>query len=421
MYKKALLIFLVLILLIGCTQKEENLNGKEEASEDEPEVQETEEMKVTEPSITINSIDRLKEQVGGTLTENISLSEEIEQTYHIPSEKLNNQLKNIAEESNNAEEIYKEIVQLLGSPHYDETIKEAEDFEPIFINPYLPSTDQDDNDVWESERAIILLDINMDPLKKVTLLDIVNRFAEVIGQSKELALVLYGVSSSNGFENIYPMSTYDKETFENTLAQVETIESEDISLTKVFSNINEMRNTYRGTVTVYIFTDGGNIQNVDIANQLEELSTNQQDTMVNIIGIKLNPSDEKVLKNIDGNTQVNYFSVNNEEEIRTIIENDLIPLYSVDLGWVYQQSPGPWEVLDEYDRFDVELDQIRGIIKSEKERYDYALRKMRENGWIDREVANQVTDIILDDYRTKLELASDLRSEKLSEIDQRAE
>lgn len=421
MYKKTLWLLLIFILLIGCTQKDDDQVRKKDNHEDIPEEQGTDDIKEQEKSLSVHSIDMLKDQVGGTLTKNMTLTEEIEQVYHIPSEKLDNQLKKITETSNDAEEIYQNIVLLLGSPHYDETIKEAEEFEPIFINPYLPSTERERDEIWESDKAIILFDINMDPTLKEQVIDTVSHFAEVIGQNKEISLVITN-GDNNGMENIYPISTYDKETFENAIEQIDTMDTEETSLASTIANIIDMKSAAHGeTVTVYIFTDGGELQQADVVHQAEDLSNIQEEIEINVIGIQVNQSENKILNELDEEGYIRYYSANSEEDMRNIIENHLLSLYAVDLGWVYQQSPGPWEVLDEYDRFDVELNQIRGIIKSEKERYDLALRKMREKEWIDREVATTVADIILDDYRVKLELASNLRSEKLDEIDRQAE
>ncbi|WP_158591716.1 vWA domain-containing protein [Oceanobacillus halophilus] len=474
MFKKetAIILFILVLMLSACTtenttmkidsENDENpvevtgkdqtndYNGEEESllNEDDESGAEKKigpDIKYLSDLETISLIDsreELKSQKGGLLVDGISIEDEVEDTNNKPLGsaqiiEIKEELENLTEHIQDPKELYKGIVYLLGSPNYKETIEKAESFKPEFEKPDLPESGASKGEISKSdnEKAIILLDASSSMLLSVdgqVKMDIAKRavkeFGESIGADNDISLIVYGHKGSeseidkdlscNGIEVVYPMNSYNKAAFEQSLT---TFESKGYTpLAGAIKKANEMAIDYSGPVTVYIVSDGVETCDGDPVIEAENFSSNMEEQQINVIGFDVDEEIENELKQISQAGNGSYYSADNAEELDTTIEKEWLPSY-IDLAWAHTKAPGPWEILDEYDRFDVDLNKIREIIKIEKSRYDQAVQIIRVEQLTDPEVMDELSDIIIDEYRMKLDLMSELRSEKLEVIDQEAE
>ncbi|WP_156290526.1 vWA domain-containing protein [Oceanobacillus salinisoli] len=462
----AIIFFIFILFLAACSSEEttsitvdpdnENndqseMKNEDGTAEDEPSSdEEMVEVELDERFVSdlqtvslIDTLDVLKAQQGGLLVKDISIDNEVENTTSDPlsSEQIiemMHELDSLIGHTQDPYEIYSGIVYLLGSPNYQEAIEKAENFVPDFEEPYLPNPGIDDKDEISTSntgKAIILLDASSSMLLSVDgrikldiAKDAVKQLGEVIGRENEISVVVYGHKGSesesdkelscNGIEEIYPMGDYNKEEFEQSLT---TFESKGYTpLAGAIQRASEISMDSSEAVAVYIVSGGVDTCDGDPAQEAEAFINEDKDRTVNIIGFDVDKDAEEQLKQVSVGGNGTYYPADNAEELKSTIEEKWLPTY-IDIAWAQTQAPGPWEVLDEYNRFDVDLNQIREIIKTEKSRYDQAVQIMRVEGLADQQIIEQVSDLVIEEYRNKLDIISEFRSEKLAEIDQVAE
>ncbi|WP_085992558.1 vWA domain-containing protein [Oceanobacillus senegalensis] len=452
----AIICFLFVLVLVACNNENATSVGNKDDEEVNPEVEEKPERSLEDEEVEgyiseldsislIDSRETLKEQQGGILVENITIEEEIshEESTSLDSLKtqdIKEELENLINHTQDPPMLYKGFVYLLGSPHYKETIEKAEQFESSFEEPELPYTDisEDDTDTaTEAQRgkSIILLDASSSMLLPVdgrVKMDIakeaVKQFGEVIGQNNDVSLVVYGHKGSesesdkelscNGIEEVYPLGEYNKEKFE---ASLETFNSKGYTpLAGAINKAKEMSEEFTEPVTVYIVSDGVETCDGNPVKAAEAFVQESQEREVNIIGFHVDKDAETQLKQVSEAGNGSFYSADNADELNSTMEDEWLPSYT-DLAWAHTKAPGPWEILDEYDRFDEDLNRVREIIKSEKSRFDQALQIMKVEELVDRDVIDDVAEIVTDEFRVKLDLMSEFRSEKLEEIDKDAE
>ncbi|RLL45150.1 VWA domain-containing protein [Oceanobacillus piezotolerans] len=450
MVKRAFAIILVLLFLVACSERgngsenqqmeNNNPDGESEEAASEERKEFIEKASELIEYTAIQSREDMKAQKGGSLVKEMSVEEELNRTYPISEEVLKEELYSYADMTENPNELYNGIVYLLGSPHYNDLIQKAEAFEPSFQEPYLPepsSSIQEDREVEiaQNGKAFILLDASSsmlqpvdDQIKMDVAKNAVKQFADIIGEKNEIALIVYGHIGSEsetdkslsceGVEEVYPMESYEPTEFEEAL---NSFESKGYTpLAGAIHKANEISKDFTDPVTVFVVSDGVETCDGDPVKEAESFVRDTENRNVNIIGFNVDEDAESQLSQVAEAGSGNYYSANNPEELNTTIANKWLPS-DTELAWAHTKAPGPWEILDEYDRFDTDLNQIRSVIQIEKDRYDKAVRMLSEEDKIDREAASELTDIILEEYRAKLDLMSGFRSEKLDEIDSAAE
>ncbi|WP_176555786.1 vWA domain-containing protein [Virgibacillus ndiopensis] len=435
-------VFMVLLLFITACSDDETTEAKNEKDVKQPVKKEqtiTEEL--TSISLALTRGD-LKGQQGGTLVTGTSLEEDLadEETEIDPAtkDKLITELKKITEETQNPKDLQKVLVQLLGSNHYKEIIEKAENFEPDFEEPFLPDPEKSKEEV-ENEpkkgKAIILLDASSSMLLKVDnqlKMDIakkaVKRFGEAIGQENDVSLVVYGHKGSEsdadkalsctGIEEVYPMGSYKKEAFEKSLT---TFKSKGWTpLAGAIKKASEMSKNYDENITVYIVSDGVETCDGDPVKEAKSFVKDNEERSVNIIGFHVDQDAENQLKKVSEAGNGDYFAANSADDLKTTIEKEWLPSY-IDLAWAFTKAPDAWERLDEYDRFDVELEAIKDIIKKEKERFDQAVNIIRDEEMIESAANDELRELVSERYSKMIDEMGRFRSFKIDEIDKRSE
>lgn len=420
-------------------QKEENDDLVEEA-----EAEEKEELFPVSNLATVDaSRSGMKSQLGGILLEDISLEDEVkmdvEQFSSDNQVELNDHLQRLTEETKNPEELEKGLTYLLGSANYSEAIETAEEFLPDFADPELPTAEGSDSDadtvgekVSEGKgKAILLLDASSSMLLQAdgrVKMDIakeaVQQFAEVIGQENDVSLVVYGHKGSEsqsdkklsceGIEEVYPLGTYDENKFDESLNAFES--KGWTPLAGAIDKAAEMSQSLEGEITLYVVSDGVETCDGDPINSAESFVENNAFRQVNIIGFNVDAAAEEQLKEVSLAGNGEYFAANNAGELVETIEYEWLPSRG-DLAWAFTKAPGPWDILDEYNLYDVDHEKIRELIQKEDERYDQAISILRGEEMVSSEVINELNDVVSEHYTIRMDELRDLRTEKIDEID----
>ncbi|SET27538.1 Ca-activated chloride channel family protein [Oceanobacillus limi] len=449
-----LAVFMTIILLVGCTKDDEEktnatVEGQQdtEANVDEGVAEEVQNGESISPSdlqdiVLPESKQEMEQQQGGILVEKLTLEEELEKGIEdiqaTLDDELREHLKDGITEDLDLTQLEKVVSFLFATPNYPTVLAQADNFEPNFEEPYLPypgKVSEETENTVESEKAIILLDasssmllavdgeVKMDIAKKA-----VGQFAEVIGQNSEISLVVYGHQGSessadkelscNGIEELYEMAPYNSEEFADALSAFESK-----GYTPLAGAINyaaTMSEAGSGPITLYIVSDGVETCDGDPVQAAKDFVAKHDQRSVNIIGFDVDQEAEEQLKQVSEVGNGEYFSANNASELKQTIEYEWLPS-SIDLAWAFTKAPGPWEILDEYERYDIEHEKIRSIIKKEKERYDYALAVMKELELIPEEKQRELNDAIDTKYRSRMDELRQIRSDKIDQIDAIAE
>lgn len=413
---------------------DEEQQSQEEAVEDENE----EKLTVANFSAVDSSRDGMKNQTGGILIDDISLEQELdmdnEDFINENKQELTEHLQTITNETTDPVELEQAIVHLLGTPNYTTAIETAEAFQPNFPEPDLPDAKQVEGEVEGesgSGKAMLLLDASSSMLLTVdgkVKMDIakeaVQEFADVIGQKEDVSLIVYGHKGSEaesdkklsckGIEEIYPMGPYDKKDFEASLNEFES--KGWTPLAGAIDKAAEMSKELDGEITLYIVSDGVETCDGNPVKSAESFVDDNNHRQVNIIGFNVDEDAEEQLANVSEAGNGEFYSADDADELKDTIDYEWLPS-RVDLAWAHTKAPGPWEILDEYDKYDVEHDKIKTLVKKEDERYDQAISILREEELITDEVTEELKNLLSENYNIRIDELQELRSEKIDEID----
>ncbi|WP_231734723.1 vWA domain-containing protein [Bacillus sp. FJAT-29937] len=410
-----LLLILIPMILFACS------NDKETETSNEPEEEKQREQKqedmITE-SLNINlevSEESLLVLPHGKVMDDLSYEKDIEEIgFDTPQmepaliEKLTPELEKLKNETTDIEEIKKGLVALLASPHYKEVIEKANAYQPQFEEPYLPdpTKSEDSEENVASEKTIILLDASSSMLlltdgkvKMDIAKDAVKSFAQTIGQTSEVSLIVYGHEGSEStadkelsctkVEEVYPMGKYAKEEFHQA---VDSFESKGWTpLAGAIQKAAEMSSSYEGATTIYIVSDGAETCDGDPVQASKDLVQMNSNNTVNIIGFDVDSKTENQLKAVAEAGNGEYFKADNPEELKNTIQYEWLPS-TLDLAFAFTMAPDGWEMVAEYKNGEEYPLQLWTIGRRESHRILDAIKIMAENEWITHEQETVLRD-----------------------------
>lgn len=420
MKKQVFILFMILaVFLSACSGEKEEATGKTPVKENER--TEEKQDRILEESEKINlevSEDALLALQPGKLTADLPYEKDTENLKNHenpvtdPSliEKMPKELDKLAKETEDLEMIKKGLLGLFASPHYKRVIEEAHAYEPQFEEPYLPDPVKSDGkeNQQASEKAIILLDASSSMLKhaegrvKMEIAkDAVKSFAQTIGQSSEVSLVVYGhkgsesnadkAASCSGIEEVYPMGEYSKKEFHQA---VDSFESKGWTpLAGAIQKAAEMSSKYEGATTIYIVSDGAETCDGDPVQASKDLAARNSGNTVNIIGFDVDGKTENQLKAVADAGNGEYFKADSPEELKNTIQYEWLPS-NMDLAWAFTMAPDGWEMMAERKRAEEYPRKLNTIGRREAKRLLDAAEIMEEKGWISEEEYSELRDWI---------------------------
>ncbi len=361
------------------------------------------------------SEENLKVLKPGTMMDDLTYEKDIEDIGFTTPElepelknKLPEELDQLAQGTDDLENIKKGLISLLASPHYKQVIEKANAYEPYFEEPFLPDPEktEGEEETKAAEKAIILLDASSSMLqqsegrvKMDIAKDAVKSFAKTIGQSAEVSLVVYGhqgsdsdsdkEASCSGIEEVYPMGKYSKEDFNGA---VDSFESKGWTpLAGAIQQAAETSAGHDGKVTIYIVSDGAETCDGDPVQASKDLVANSSNHSVNIIGFDVDSKAEDQLKAVAEAGNGEYFKADNPEELKNTIQYEWLPS-TLDLAFAFTMAPDGWDMVEEYkvaEKYPLELWTIG---RKEAHRIINAAVIMAENDWITDEQYSELRD-----------------------------
>ncbi|SDC30999.1 Ca-activated chloride channel family protein [Terribacillus halophilus] len=441
MKNTSIFLLLVSLILLAACSPNSVVDKESDAKEATEEADGTADRSTIQNVSTEGSLLTLKEQQGGKEAADISKEAETEGTEGNVSDEIVDRalpsLREAVEADDNPETLHKALIAILGSPHYGETIQEAEDLEPSFEDPYLPQpkADQDADAVSEAENAIILLDasssmlLDVDGRQKMKVAkDAVKRFAKTLGSSSDISLFVYGHEGSesdadknvscSGIEEIYASGAYDNQKFSEAADLVEA--KGWTPLAGAIEAAAEKSSSLEGKTAIYIVSDGKDTCGGDPVKAAEQAASDESG-IVNVIGFDVDEESESQLADVAEAGRGEYFAADSAEDLQTTMEYEWLPS-DLDLAWApVNLPPNPWEVVDEYERQREVLDKVGNVMNSEEERYEAALSRLVEEQIITEEKKETVSQLIQERFAAAKEELSNLEKEKIDIVNERDE
>jgi len=415
------LLFAALILSACSNDKEKaeaeaDSSGKEEQKQEDKKEKKQESILAESENINLEvSEESLLKLTPGTLMEGLTYEKDIEAIeFNVPEtdpeliSKMTPKLEELTKEAKDTDSIKKGLLSLLASPNYKNIIEKSNSYKPDFEEPYLPDPTKSEpgEEKKASEQAIILLDASSSMLLQAggkMKMDIaksaVKSFAQTIGQSSEVSLVVYGHKGSeadadkeiscSGVEEVYPMGKYSKKEFHEA---VDSFESKGWTpLAGAIQKAAEMSSGYDGSTTIYIVSDGAETCDGDPVSASKNLVKNNSSNSVNIIGFGVDGKAENQLKAVAEAGNGEYLKADNPDELKNTIQYEWLPSAG-DLAWAFTLSPSPWEMMDEYELGEIYPRQLFTIGRREAHRILDAVTVMGDNGWITDEQRSELRD-----------------------------
>jgi Ca-activated chloride channel homolog len=410
------LLLLISFVLSACSNEKENATTKSAAKQEveKAEKQESSLEKIEKINLEVSE-ETLMSLPPGTLMADLSYEEDIQEIgNNIPEmdpeskSQLPSQLEQLTKESDDLDTIKKGLLGLLASPHYKQVSESSMAYQPNFEEPYLPdpTRSEGDEEVNAVEKAIILLDASSSMLlqadgrvKMDIAKDAVKSFAQTIGQSSEVSLVVYGhkgsendedmFESCSAIEELYPMGKYSKQDFQTA---VDSFESKGWTpLAGAIQKAAEMSNSYIEGTTIYIVSDGAETCGGDPIQASRDLAAKNSSNTVNIIGFDVDGKTEDQLKAVAEAGNGEYFKADSPEELKNTIQYEWLPS-TLDLAWAFTMAPDGWELGDEYKIGEQYPLQLWTIGRRESHRLRDAITIMGENNWITDEQQTELRD-----------------------------
>lgn len=411
-----LLLLLISFVLTACSNEKENATTKPAVNQDvkqkDKQESNTEEIKKINLEVSEETLISLP---SGTLMADLSYEEDSKDFGNdIPKidpaikSQLPAHLEKITKDADDLDTIKKGLLALLASPHYKQVIESSHSYQPQFEEPYLPDHTRSEGgeEVTAAKKAIILLDASSSMLLKADgrvkmdiAKDAVKSFAQTIGQSSEVSLVVYGhkgsekdedmFESCSAIEELYPMGSYSKQDFN---AAVDSFESKGWTpLAGAIQKAAEMSSRYLEGTTIYIVSDGAETCGGDPIQASRDLAAKNSNNSVNIIGFDVDGKTEDQLKAVSEAGNGEYFKADNPEELKNTIQYEWLPS-TLDLAWAFTMAPDGWEVADEYKVGEQYPLQLWTIGRRESHRLRDAITIMSENKWITDEQQTELRD-----------------------------
>lgn len=321
--------------------EEESENGNATPTRDENDLDKIEQVQIP------TKVEDLHTQVGGMFTLDIPYERETAQVWGNfglgdYKEELTEKLAKVTAVTTDPETLFKALHYYIGASAYERAIKELEEYEMEWYEPYLPEPEdmEDNKQEVEPGKAIILLDASTSMLKNiqgkqkmVVAKTAAGRFANTIGMTHEVSLIVYGhagsetnagkAESCSTIEEIYPMQKFDAKKFSETVNSVEAK-----GWTPIAGAIKTAREKMTGTtdnVVLYIISDGAETCDGDPVAEAKAFASEKEGRKVNIIGFDVDTAGENSLKQIADAGNGEYISAKTIEDLNDSIKKTWVP------------------------------------------------------------------------------------------------
>ncbi|WP_084782047.1 vWA domain-containing protein [Bacillus niameyensis] len=448
----------VLLLLGGCSGKDEKVENEEANTANVEEVTKEVEEPLEEPEKepqsssehkdlnTINQIkipasqEELLEQDGGLFTKDIAYEEETKQIWGNfglgdYEEQLTEELQKVANSTQDPTAIFQALHYYIGSYAYGRASEELENYTVEWFEPYLPEPDEmeeSEGTATDPGKALILLDASSSMLLSIEgkqKMDVAKsaagRFANTIGSTHDVSLIVYGHAGTQNdqdkqlscttIDEIYPLQPFNADTF---TAAVDNVEAK--GWTPIANAIKAAREKMAGTnenVTLYIISDGAETCDGDPVAEAKAFASEDSGRSVNIIGFDVDAKGENALKEVAAAGNGEYISAKTIEDLNNSIRKTWVPSFQ-EIMSKSNSLIKHWgqDFQSMVDRTDLS-EKIYYTSLNEKSRFYSALNIMRAQKMITPEVYDEIKQLIEAKAKLALTVYKDLDKQKMDEIE----
>ncbi len=401
----------------------------------------SEELKGIESFLVPETEEELAAQTGGIFTEDISYAEETKQSwgnfglgdYEQP---LTEKLTSVSEATQDPEAIFKALHFYIGSHAYNQAINELNEFTVDWYEPYLPEPsemEQEENAV-DPGKAVILLDasssmlLNVEGQQKMGIAKTAAiRFANTIGNTNDVSLMVYGHAGSQNsedkelscttIEEVYPSQPFEAEKFTQAVANVEAK-----GWTPIGNAIKAAKEKMAGSsenVTLYIISDGAETCDGDSVAEAKAFAAENANRTVNIIGFDVDQAGENALKEVAAAGNGEYISAKTVEELNNSIKKAWVPSFQ-EVASKSNSLIKQWgQSYDEMTERTKLADKIYYAGLNEKSRFYEAINIMRAQKMITNETYEEIKTLIEDKAAAVLEIRKQLDLHKMEENEEK--
>lgn len=401
----------------------------------------SEELKGIESFLVPETEEELAAQTGGIFTEDISYAEETKQSwgnfglgdYEQP---LTEKLTSVSEATQDPEAIFKALHFYIGSHAYNQAINELNEFTVDWYEPYLPEPsemEQEENAV-DPGKAVILLDasssmlLNVEGQQKMGIAKTAAiRFANTIGNTNDVSLMVYGHAGSQNsedkelscttIEEVYPSQPFEAEKFTQAVANVEAK-----GWTPIGNAIKAAKEKMAGSsenVTLYIISDGAETCDGDPVAEAKAFAAENANRTVNIIGFDVDQAGENALKEVAAAGNGEYISAKTVEELNNSIKKAWVPSFQ-EVASKSNSLIKQWgQSYDEMTERTKLADKIYYAGLNEKSRFYEAINIMRAQKMITNETYEEIKTLIEDKAAAVLEIRKQLDLHKMEENEEK--
>lgn len=448
------MIAILLLILSGCSEKNEVSKEKPEVetekavSEETGNVQKKDEVKKDNILTEIEAV-KIPETIEdfanaqpGKLTADFSYEKE---TASWPSlhtlegieGDLTEHLRTVANETDDVDQLFQSLIYYIGNSAYPQVVKELLAFKPEFDEPFLPEPEQVSEETVQensaASKAIIMLDasssmlLNVDGEQKMKIAkSAVRSFAKTIGATSDVSLYIYGHAgtqenkdkqlSCSKVDEVYPLQKYEEEGFYQA---VEGVEAKGWTpLAGAIKKAFEVSQSLEGEISLYIVSDGAETCDGDPVAEAKQFVQGQENRKVNIIGFDVDEKQENQLKAVAEAGQGTYFSAKNTEELKGTVIEKWVPPGLIDIiGKQWSTPKGTFAVAGKNMDVHRMAQKISYAINVEQGRFKGAVNVMFAEGLLTKEQKEGLMSKIEEHGESLKQLTNQLEDQKIKEID----
>ncbi|SES05099.1 Ca-activated chloride channel family protein [Gracilibacillus ureilyticus] len=433
--KRQIIFFLTILLLaaavIGCSNDDSAKGNENEDQESNPEEEVNSEAEdeeavevMTAPEAATEPEDMINEGPG-----------ELVAIEDMDSEEWKQAIENLPEDLT-ANETYNHLVQWLAAD-YSEALKKYEEFNPSFIASDAPVGEGDDSDEEEvkEKQIALLLDASGSmgaavggEVKMKAAKEALQQFVADQPEETKVLLRVYGHVGDGSEEKrkiscestdvVYPLSTYDEQTFKDALSQFEPAGWTPLA-SSILAAKNDLQSDSGENVEniVYIISDGEETCGGDPVAAAKELHDSGIATAVNIIGFNVGNEAQVQLKKVAEAGGGTFTNVNSGKEIFEIAnENITNARESVDRS-MWRATEGvdlTWDAIHKNKEVDSIASFFGDVVGDENKLLRDGLNSLKREEVITEETAEEVMNL-LEERLEKIDQLNDEKKQSLKD------
>ncbi|WP_077210664.1 vWA domain-containing protein [Bacillus dakarensis] len=457
-----LMLLSFVLILSGCSEKQEANEPAPEKAAENKEVQKVEETEEKQSesgneevgfsfeelkSLKIpDSIEDFQDVKPGLLTKDLSYESETALWAKLDGlegikEETKNAMEKVLEETKDPDTLFKAFIYLLGNNAYEETVGRLAAMKPNFDEPLLPEPEElaasaENSEDRAPEKAILLLDasssmlLSVDGQQKMEVAkNAVRSFAKTIGETSDVSLYVYGHAgtqedkdkalSCSKIDEVYPLQPYQEESF---FKAVQNVEAKGWTpLAEAIKTAREASASYDGDITLYIVSDGAETCDGDPVEEAKLFAADNEQRKVNIIGFNVDAKAENQLKEVALAGNGEYIPAHHPDDLKESIKHTWVPS-TIDIMSKQWSSPkNTFPVM--FQKLDIDkLSQTIGhAVNQENTRFRHTIQLLKKEGLITTEQETALNERV-EAYKGKLtSLKDELAAKKKQEIDDEVE